>query len=460
MAPPRIRLSNTAEKLIDKAVERLFERIKARFLGADYVRRLGGKHLGFSFIPELNVPSLFGAAAREEGVNPNEDLLGGLLKIAGSYLDAQKEKTKARTVHQVQAFLNDAARKGVRTDVETVLGGHMAKVFGDVTKDVKRILETETTIARNVSIHDAIGRIGAATQQDDPTVFFVTVRDQHRCDECTKLHVQPDGVTPRVWRQSELGAGYHKVGDPNPKIGGLHPHCRCVLTILMPGYGFDKGGKVTYIIPGHDEFAIQRGIEKSESEIGVPLGKAIQWANFKSELARFGWVKPLKQGRPHNELTNPDHPIPGPRIQNMHWEKKLESHHADKYARQVGLRLRPDNTLEVNDKDSGQTQHDYLAHYKKLGHYKDPDQPAIRSWTPEVPHQHVPIGDIEMPETPHDWKIEKFAGLIAGPHAGKVGPVRLQQQPNGRFRVLEGGHRFGAAYLAGLSHVPAVIDPR
>ena len=74
----------------------------------------------------------------------------------------------------------------------------------------------------------------------------------------------PDGVTPRVWKLSEVGAGYHKKGDLNPKIAGLHPHCRCCLTSLLNGFGFNSSGMVTYIGKGHDEFAKQRGMVKSE----------------------------------------------------------------------------------------------------------------------------------------------------------------------------------------------------
>lgn len=80
----------------------------------------------------------------------------------------------------------------------------------------------------------------------------------HNCSECKKLHLLPDEQTPRVWKMSEVGAGYHKKGDPAPKVGGLHPHDRCTIQTLPPGYGFE-GGRITYIGKDHDEFAKQRG---------------------------------------------------------------------------------------------------------------------------------------------------------------------------------------------------------
>lgn len=253
-----VRLTPTAQKLIDKAVDLLFDRAKARLLGPGAHKMYAKKQLAFKFNVKDSLTGLYRQASEQEGVDPKDAIMKGLLRVAGSYLDATREKTKAKVQHSVQSFLTDAMAQGVKTDVRTVLGGKLAELWGDVKKDVRRIVETETTVVRNTSIYDAIGRMSAMAGEDDPTVYFVTVRDSSRCDECTRLHMLDDATTPRVWKQSELGAGYHKKGDPNPKIAGLHPHCRCVLTILMKGYGFDPNGLVTFISPDHDEYKKQR----------------------------------------------------------------------------------------------------------------------------------------------------------------------------------------------------------
>lgn len=250
------RIGPAGVRIIEQAVEKLFEKIRAHTFGDKHPT---GKRLYIAYKPELTLKGIFTAGAAEEGVVPSEDLLKTLLKISGAYLEAAEAKAKAKTVQAVQSFLIDAGNKGVQTDLQTVLEGKLYEVMGETQRDVKRIMETESTVIRNTSIMDGIVRSNAAAGIDDPTVFFVTVRDQHRCEECTRLHVQPDGVTPRVWKLSELGSGYHKRGDPQPKVGGLHPHCRCVLTTLMPGYGFNAGGRVQYKSPGYDEFKAQRG---------------------------------------------------------------------------------------------------------------------------------------------------------------------------------------------------------
>lgn len=252
------KLSATGHRIIAQAVDALFNRAKARLLGPAAVKLWIGQSIGLRFPKELSLTGLYEAASNQEGIQPREDILKSLLKVSGAYLDATRERAKAQTVQKVEAFLNDAQAKGVKTNVRTVLGGQLTELWRDTISDVKRIVETETTIVRNTSIYDAIGRMSASIGEGDPTVFFVTVRDNSRCKECTRLHVQPDETTPRVWKQSELGSGYHKRGEEFPKIGGLHPHCRCMLTVLMKGYGFDGSGRVTYIGPDHDEYAAQR----------------------------------------------------------------------------------------------------------------------------------------------------------------------------------------------------------
>ena len=243
--------------IIAAAVEKLFAKARARFEGK--IAPNAPKKLSFSFIPSLSVSALFNAAAKMEGTQPNEELRESVNMIGTRYLDAIKEKATAKTVHKVQTFLTDAKNKGVDTDLETVLGGELSDLWGELSNEVKRVVETETTVARNMSIMDSISKVNLSSGIQDPLVFFIIVRDGEVCGECTRLHMQPDGVTPRVWKMSEVGSGYHKKGEENPKVGGLHPHCRCQLATLLPGYGFDGAGRVTYKESGWDEYAHQRG---------------------------------------------------------------------------------------------------------------------------------------------------------------------------------------------------------
>lgn len=146
--PRQVKLGPTAQRTIEAAVDLMFDRLKARFLGPGS-EKVWGKQLSFRFPQELTLTGLFNAAVQQEGVKPRDEVLKALLKIAGGYVDASREKTKSRVLQTVQAFLSDAQAKGVETDVPTVLGGVLTGVFGEAKRDIRRIVETETTTVRN-----------------------------------------------------------------------------------------------------------------------------------------------------------------------------------------------------------------------------------------------------------------------------------------------------------------------
>lgn len=247
-------LSSGAIAAIHAAVGTLFGRVKRRYLGTDS----GSKKMMISNKPSLTLPALYAGAATEDGSKPKTKTAKSLVEIATGYLDASEASTKAKVVHAVNAFLRDAETKGETPNASVVLGGELSKIWGTVTTDVKRILETEATHARNIGTLEGIIRVAAARGIEDPIVCWVGPNDEHTCAECRRLYLMPDRVTPRVWKLSEASHAYHHRGEENPKIGGLHPNCRHTMAVLMPGFGF-KAGKIEYIGPDHDELTKQRG---------------------------------------------------------------------------------------------------------------------------------------------------------------------------------------------------------
>lgn len=243
-----------ATRLIEKAIERVLARAKARTLGPWMI----GKGIAIDHNHRLSIPGLFEAAAREEGASPDMKALKQLLQIAGGYVDALESSLKAKTVREVGAFLADAHRSGVKTDLKTVLGGKLTEIFDTAKTSMRRIVDAELNTAKNISVMEAGTRIAAAQGIDDPLVAFITPIDDSICSECLRLHVMPDGKTPRVWKMSELKSGYAKKGDPAPSLGGQHPHCRGTLTFIQPGFGFGPDGRITYVSADHDELKKQR----------------------------------------------------------------------------------------------------------------------------------------------------------------------------------------------------------
>jgi hypothetical protein len=211
-------LSKQVLKAIGSEVDDVFDRISDRFLGTKYVPH------GIQF-RVMTLQEFFDNVAEREGVEPDKDTFSTLKDIAESYLDSSRERAKAQVVQSVQQVIREAILSGETPNIGVALEGALTKVWGDVTSHVHTILDSEINTARNVSIMEGITQYNASIGVDDPVVFFVIVRDGNVCSECIRLHMMPDGVTPRVWKMSEVGSGYHKKGEPNPKIGGLHPHC-------------------------------------------------------------------------------------------------------------------------------------------------------------------------------------------------------------------------------------------
>lgn len=248
-------LPKVAIKAIEAVLSELFSRARVRFLGREY----GPKKIlfGYAFREELSLPGVLDNAAKLEGFNPNKRLKDSLSNMVKNYFESYESKAKSKVIFGIQNVLNESEGKDL--DFETVLGGQVAEVMTEITNDVKRMVDTETTRARNAGNLDVISKISAAHKIEDPVIYFAPVRDNNLCKECEKLHlVAGKGSKPRVWKLSEIGHSYHKKGEENPKMGGLHPNCRCSASILLKGFGFDDTGRLKFISLEHDELKSQR----------------------------------------------------------------------------------------------------------------------------------------------------------------------------------------------------------
>lgn len=72
------------------------------------------------------------------------------------------------------------------------------------------------------------------------------------CKQCIKHYLEPDGITPKLFKLSDLmanGTNYgKKVADWKPTLGTLHPNCICPLSIMPAGYKFDDKGEVVPVV--------------------------------------------------------------------------------------------------------------------------------------------------------------------------------------------------------------------
>lgn len=249
-------LTSKIKDALSGAVEDIFDRIALDFIG-NIPKLKGKKNLIMSSQANFGLAHLFIQAMGNRTPNPLEqDFLKGLLDSAFGYVESLKSKTKANIVERIDGLSREASlrkEKMKEEDVQAVI----AEEMGKAKSHMMAIAESESTKLRNLGHMMDISRVAGDLGDADPTVFFVVFRDQSTCKECIRLHLMPDQTTPRLWKFSQLKQGYHKRGEENPSAFGLHPHCRCTLTYLSQGFGFEDG-KLKYMSENFDAFSRQK----------------------------------------------------------------------------------------------------------------------------------------------------------------------------------------------------------
>lgn len=249
-------ISSSGKDAISLAIGKMFDELAYKFLGN--IPKLREKSPFFSSTPKFSLAHIFVQAM--SGKEPNffeRDVLRSILNSSYGYIEGLKNKTSSSVVESVDALVKEAKIKGNHVTAGQV-SELIAQEMEKARSHMKLIAEAETTKTRNMGHTMEIASKSESAGIEDPTVFFIVVRDGLLCSECKRLHMLPDGITPRCYKMSELSMGYHKRGEDRPSACGEHPHCRCSLAQLPPGWGF-KGGYVSFVSLEHDEYARQRG---------------------------------------------------------------------------------------------------------------------------------------------------------------------------------------------------------
>lgn len=250
-------ISSSGKESINNIVEGIFDRIALQFIG-DIPRLRNVKRLIISSQQNFGLSHLFVQAMSNKRLNEIEqDFLKSLLGSADGYIESLKNRTKSNVSERLDGLVREAQlqkRKLTEEEIQAVIDEEMRKAGSHL----KTIVEMEGTKFRNLGTMVDVARVSANLGDDDPNVFFVVVKDATTCKECQRLHLMPDGVTPRLWKMSELAQSYHKRGGERPSAFGLHPHCRCTLTYLSKGFDFDKLGKLKYNEQDYDAYADQK----------------------------------------------------------------------------------------------------------------------------------------------------------------------------------------------------------
>ncbi len=206
-------------------------------------------------IGSFSLDALYEQSAKALGGIPSTKTLASLTDVAGTYLDAAKARLKAALMAEVIA---EQRNQEAGQESEDGLRARLAVAVEKAEAEVMRIVDVEANRAKSVGYTEGIIRSAASLDDDDPTVVWICVHDDALCDVCRRLHLLPDGITPRAWRLSECTHEYGNKDSIRPSMAGLHPHDRCILAYTPKGWGY-RSGELYYVGPQYDLIKDQRG---------------------------------------------------------------------------------------------------------------------------------------------------------------------------------------------------------
>jgi hypothetical protein len=266
-------------KKIEQAVKRFVAYLKYRSIGPhaldqetlkDLVRSgwIGPKTPPSVSIAESYLNTHTQVAKQPAPKSMRDGAIEFLERMHSRYVDKAGEQLKTDLLNDLESNLMPIIdrREGVAI-YETLKdrknhGKYLGNLLNDRVKNWRHrwsmIVQTELNRAANFGSLDAILHNNRDKSPDEIHVYKISRPDA--CKHCTEFYRNPDG-TPRLYKLSEILQNGSNIGkkqaDWKPCIDSTHPHCRCMLNEVKPGFGF-KDKKLEYIGPEHNEYSAQR----------------------------------------------------------------------------------------------------------------------------------------------------------------------------------------------------------
>lgn len=118
----------------------------------------------------------------------------------------------------------------------------------DLNRDWHRVAHSEMWNAKLQGEAEAIVNNESPLSKQGVDTLVYKKPAHNACSKCKQLYLTKDGVTPRVFKLSELLANGDNYGkrqsDWVPTLGILHPNCMCPLNVMPPGTKFDSQGNL------------------------------------------------------------------------------------------------------------------------------------------------------------------------------------------------------------------------
>lgn len=200
--------------------------------------------------------------AEKEAAEIVRDNAGALVRSLGDRIDAKTRQVLLEADSKLRKTLTTSMRREVaRGIIEHRSAEEVSKKLASIAKDASRdwLRVAATELHNAVEEGKATAIIKSLPEGSDPLVFKRPFGDA--CPYCKLLYLKSDGVTPRVFRMSDLASNgtnhLRKARRPTlrgenatewlPVIGAMHPWCKCQLHAMPDGFVFDKKGKLSFV---------------------------------------------------------------------------------------------------------------------------------------------------------------------------------------------------------------------
>lgn len=163
----------------------------------------------------------------------------------------QTSKNLNLEVAQRQIVRDTVAQAILKRQTRGKLASELLHNLQDWERDWKRVAHTElwnTKLQGEVVSILQGNTIYKNTKGGDTLVYRRPSPDA--CQHCKRLYLENDGVTPKIFKLSELIANGDNVGrkakDWLPTTTTTHPNCTCPIAVLPDGFGFDSRGNLVF----------------------------------------------------------------------------------------------------------------------------------------------------------------------------------------------------------------------
>lgn len=156
-----------------------------------------------------------------------------ITKLADDMVREVRGESARTALAEVQ---NQVASAVEKRETISQLKTRLFNSFDDKHRDWTRVASTEMQSAIQHGIYQDIQE----NFGPDQLVYKRPAPDA--CKHCVRLHLEDDGVTPRIFKLSDLEQSNigKKASDWDATIGPVHPYCQCQLHVVPEGHTFVK----------------------------------------------------------------------------------------------------------------------------------------------------------------------------------------------------------------------------